>query len=99
MTKRALSLAKRVRFIEALKACGSIEKAGAAVGVNKNVIRRARLESEHFDKQVIAAKEHAFSTTLEAEAFRRAVHRSEEHTSELQSLMRIPTAVFCWKKK
>src|SRR3546814_3996860 len=27
------------------------------------------------------------------------VHRSEEHTSELQSLMRISYAVFCWKKK
>src|SRR3546814_5279372 len=25
--------------------------------------------------------------------------RSEEHTSELQSLMRISSAVFCWKKK
>src|SRR3546814_2491290 len=25
--------------------------------------------------------------------------RSEEHTSELQSLMRISYAVFCWKKK
>src|SRR3546814_5261097 len=32
---------------------------------------------------------------------RRAVqdHRSEEHTSELQSLMRISYAVFCLKKK
>src|SRR3546814_9716095 len=28
-----------------------------------------------------------------------ALHRSEEHTSELQSLMRIPYAVFCLKKK
>src|SRR3546814_2070613 len=27
------------------------------------------------------------------------VTRSEEHTSELQSLMRISYAVFCWKKK
>src|SRR3546814_4008663 len=27
------------------------------------------------------------------------VDRSEEHTSELQSLMRISYAVFCWKKK
>src|SRR3546814_3448524 len=27
------------------------------------------------------------------------VGRSEEHTSELQSLMRITYAVFCWKKK
>src|SRR3546814_6044652 len=25
--------------------------------------------------------------------------RSEEHTSELQSLMRLSYAVFCWKKK
>src|SRR3546814_8367248 len=29
----------------------------------------------------------------------RAEHRSEEHTSELQSLMRISYAVFCLKKK
>src|SRR3546814_3623119 len=28
-----------------------------------------------------------------------ADQRSEEHTSELQSLMRISYAVFCWKKK
>src|SRR3546814_3018695 len=29
----------------------------------------------------------------------RLICRSEEHTSELQSLMRIPYAVFCLKKK
>src|SRR3546814_12016088 len=28
-----------------------------------------------------------------------SLHRSEEHTSELQSLMRISYAVFCLKKK
>src|SRR3546814_5056175 len=33
------------------------------------------------------------------EAARAAVARSEEHTSELQSLMRISYAVFCLKKK
>src|SRR3546814_3217756 len=27
------------------------------------------------------------------------IHRSEEHTSELQSLMRNSYAVFCWKNK
>src|SRR3546814_9548823 len=32
-------------------------------------------------------------------AGRRACNRSEEHTSELQSLMRISYAVFCLKKK
>src|SRR3546814_3623708 len=29
----------------------------------------------------------------------RCANRSEEHTSELQSLMRTSYAVFCWKKK
>src|SRR3546814_3634888 len=29
----------------------------------------------------------------------KSMHRSEEHTSELQSLMRISYAVFCLKKK
>src|SRR3546814_15243028 len=32
-------------------------------------------------------------------AFARELARSEEHTSELQSLMRISYAVFCLKKK
>src|SRR3546814_9467058 len=38
---------------------------------------------------------------IEAEAAVRGLetHRSEEHTSELQSLMRISYAVFCLKKK
>src|SRR3546814_6163044 len=31
--------------------------------------------------------------------YRSSLHRSEEHTSELQSLMRISYAVFCLKKK
>src|SRR3546814_2457986 len=34
-----------------------------------------------------------------ADPHRRAAPRSEEHTSELQSLMRISYAVFCLKKK
>src|SRR3546814_3465795 len=37
--------------------------------------------------------ENKYSSRLQAEA------RSEEHTSELQSLMRISYAVFCLKKK
>src|SRR3546814_5169047 len=32
-------------------------------------------------------------------AFQGSLHRSEEHTSDLQSLMRISYAVFCLKKK
>src|SRR3546814_9328309 len=34
-----------------------------------------------------------------ASSYRRPRYRSEEHTSELQSLMRISYAVFCLKKK
>src|SRR3546814_1678057 len=52
----------------------------------------------------------AFQAQLEADgiacralrtshAFHSAMMRSEEHTSELQSLMRISYAVFCLKKK
>src|SRR3546814_3734060 len=36
---------------------------------------------------------------VEMEAAERSIRRSEEHTSELQSLMRISYAVFCLKKK
>src|SRR3546814_3729713 len=36
---------------------------------------------------------------LATETIWRSPHRSEEHTSELQSLMRISYAVFCLKKK
>src|SRR3546814_7540698 len=39
------------------------------------------------------------SDTLIAFALPKASKRSEEHTSELQSLMRISYAVFCLKKK
>src|SRR3546814_10608438 len=39
------------------------------------------------------------ATAEEMAGFRRAGTRSEEHTSELQSLMRISYAVFCLKKK
>src|SRR3546814_7368214 len=37
--------------------------------------------------------------TLLSHTYRRCDERSEEHTSELQSLMRISYAVFCLKKK
>src|SRR3546814_8398337 len=36
---------------------------------------------------------------IDEQCVRVRTHRSEEHTSELQSLMRISYAVFCLKKK
>src|SRR3546814_1830241 len=41
----------------------------------------------------------AFAAFYALAAFPIARYRSEEHTSELQSLMRISYAVFCLKKK
>src|SRR3546814_9185437 len=41
----------------------------------------------------------AVGTTQASLRTARCQHRSEEHTSELQSLMRISYAVFCLKKK
>src|SRR3546814_9034637 len=40
-----------------------------------------------------------FVRTARAKGLRERLVRSEEHTSELQSLMRISYAVFCLKKK
>src|SRR3546814_8930635 len=44
----------------------------------------------------LGADDHRVGTGLQRLEHR---HRSEEHTSELQSLMRISYAVFCLKKK
>src|SRR3546814_1490793 len=41
----------------------------------------------------------ALMKALGLQAYRFSIARSEEHTSELQSLMRISYAVFCLKKK
>src|SRR3546814_1899868 len=50
---------------------------------------------------VVAAevKKLAHSTRGATDEIRRSIGRSEEHTSELQSLMRISYAVLCLKKK
>src|SRR3546814_5361470 len=46
-----------------------------------------------------AGRDPAFAKALLDEAATLFLNRSEEHTSELQSLMRISYAVFCLKKK
>src|SRR3546814_2884933 len=48
----------------------------------------------------VAWADHVNERLAELDIDARIDHRrSEEHTSELQSLMRISYAVFCWKKK
>src|SRR3546814_4356050 len=58
--------------------------------------------SSERDPQIAAGTRGAASGTLRRTATVRQIgliRRSEEHTSELQSLMRISYAVFCLKKK
>src|SRR3546814_2747438 len=59
-------------------------------------IRKA-LEAEGFRNVKIMAYAAKYASAFYG-PFRDAVGRSEEHTSELQSLMRISYAVFCLKK-
>src|SRR3546814_3157265 len=49
--------------------------------------------------QALDLAEHALHRFAVARIGHRLAARSEEHTSELQSLMRISYAVFCLKKK
>src|SRR3546814_4400455 len=63
-----------------------------------------RAAVKHLDKTLVAAVAEPVARRQEDERGERnvigdAALRSEEHTSELQSLMRISYAVFCLKKK
>src|SRR3546814_8180524 len=78
------------------RACGGDGGNLACVGVDRPVVRRA-LESVR--QPADEERQRCAETEVPAEADQRRAHRSEEHTSELQSLMRISYAVFCLKKK
>src|SRR3546814_7501071 len=65
------------------------------VGIQKRIIQHARTHN----KLVITATQMMESMISSPMPTRAEVSRSEEHTSELQSLMRSSYAVFCLKKK
>src|SRR3546814_4934006 len=76
--------------------CGHVESRGARkAGDNSNEAARSTAHASRCgsDQASVVSGTRAGN----ASASRRA--RSEEHTSELQSLMRISYAVFCLKKK
>src|SRR3546814_1296179 len=75
-------------------------QAAAAVGRRTGAVRAVGGRAA----QVVRMKRYPLHTLLRlrehrTDAARQVVLRSEEHTSELQSLMRISYAVFCLKKK
>src|SRR3546814_4445766 len=70
----------------------------------KNGILTVALPQEAVDRLLEVAKTDAIHIDLDTQSVTtpfqdRFQFRSEEHTSELQSLMRISYAVFCLKKK
>src|SRR3546814_3840320 len=77
--------------------------AGLAVGaavlrqavVDQHVAERDPLAFEHLQHEPVRAVERRPREALRTQS----ILRSEEHTSELQSLMRISYAVFCLKKQ
>src|SRR3546814_10163625 len=72
-------------------------------GIKKLRDELAQLKGEgraSIAKQIAEARDKGdLSENAEYDAAKDAQGRSEEHTSELQSLMRISYAVFCLKKK
>src|SRR3546814_1474351 len=80
--------------------CGCCASWSDAVG-GSGALRTRRRVRRHRPVRLAAAGQagHQGGADRAADAGRSAVLRSEEHTSELQSLMRISYAVFCLKKK
>src|SRR3546814_9722135 len=95
--------------------CGALIRLAACLGVGLDIIEPCgfllddrRLRRAGLDYHALAAvKRHPGWTAFRADwqadrdsaGERPEAARSEEHTSELQSLMRISYAVFCLKKK
>src|SRR3546814_9030055 len=73
---------------------------GRGNGLISSVLAALR-ENCGIDLEVEDYSEHALGqgSDVQAAAYVECKTRSEEHTSELQSLMRISYAVFCLKKK
>src|SRR3546814_511622 len=66
----------------------------------ERAIRLSPLDPEMYRMQAGMAVAHLFAGRFDtASSWAEKAFRSEEHTSELQSLMRISYAVFCLKKK
>src|SRR3546814_2244657 len=64
--------------------------------VQRGLDRRQRFGTDDEDRRLIGAQPRLLERD---QIVARQLGRSEEHTSELQSLMRISYAVFCLKKK
>src|SRR3546814_3184564 len=91
---------------------GGVMPEEAAFGEPNPIYAQVKLRQIEIDTQIEELRRRAAAARTEAaalaakaedvprvEAELQRLNRSEEHTSELQSLMRISYAVFCLKKK
>src|SRR3546814_3685807 len=88
---KAMDLVLTARMMDAAEA----ERAGLV----SRVVAVERVLDEAIEAATIIASMSLPSVMMAKECINRAYERSEEHTSELQSLMRISYAVFCLTKK
>src|SRR3546814_7941528 len=70
-----------------------------ARGMYQRVLRRQIVECQAVEKDHRREQQQGADKADERKPPGKLTRRSEEHTSELQSLMRISYAVFCLKKK
>src|SRR3546814_6340315 len=91
------------RVAERLRhACSSNEICGRLGGDEFAVVIREVHETSYVERlaiEIIEALSRPYEVDQHTLYIGASVGRSEEHTSELQSLMRISYAVFCLKKK
>src|SRR3546814_8832086 len=84
-----------------LVSVGSFENLGSAKEYYETLLqhRGAVVQAPENKTEIFYLTNSNFDRLVNAETVREYRYRSEEHTSELQSLMRISYAVFCLKKK
>src|SRR3546814_8526157 len=96
------------KFLEYLGARRPILVLGWDQGVPATIVKQRSAGAATTDPEAIARQLRAWLEVkeregclpdLSAEVCAGFTHRSEEHTSELQSLMRISSVVFCLKNK
>src|SRR3546814_8373013 len=78
---------------------GRLVAAGVDSGYDLAVARQARCREHGPARRGDLLVRAAVAADVSADTGLAAQRRSEEHTSELQSLMRISYAIFCLKKK
>src|SRR3546814_2125381 len=103
MRRAASMTGSAFRGNEVKRACDPVPGVDGRYGDSKRLdFGVGKLRSDSVSHLSRCAMRRCFGQSLgpfQSKTFARIKQRSEEHTSELQSLMRISYAVFCLKKK